>query len=75
MNNSYLIEYDGSQHFVADNYKWNTAEKLEKTKEHDAFKNQWCKENNIPLIRIPYTHMKEIIIEDLKLETTTYKEV
>lgn len=35
-------------------------------------KNQWCKDNNIPLIRIPYTHLDKLIIEDLKLETTTF---
>ena len=75
VDNSYIIEYDGSQHFKADNYKWNTTEKLEKTKEHDRFKSQWCKENNIPLIRIPYTHLKELSIDDLKLETTRYQEM
>jgi len=35
-------------------------------------KNQWCKENNIPLIRIPYTHLKDLCIEDLLLETSNY---
>jgi hypothetical protein len=33
------------------------------------FKNQWCKENNIPLIRIPYTHFEDICLEDLLLES------
>jgi hypothetical protein len=36
-------------------------------------KNQWCKENNIPLIRIPYTHLKDLSIEDLILETSKFK--
>ena len=40
--------------------------------EHDKLKNEWCKENNIPLIRIPYTHLKDLCIEDLQLETTTF---
>ena len=31
----------------------------------------YCKNNNIPLIRIPYTH-KEIILNDLLSETTTF---
>jgi len=35
-------------------------------------KNQWCKENNIPLIRIPYTHLKDLQIKDLMLETTKF---
>ena len=33
----------------------------------------WCKDNNIPLIRIPYTHYKELKIEDLLLETSKFK--
>ena len=28
-------------------------------------KNNWCKENNIPIIRIPYTYQEKITIEDL----------
>jgi hypothetical protein len=70
----YLIEYDGAQHFT---YKenaeyWFNKENHEKTKIRDAIKNQWCKENNIPLIRIPYTHLKDLCIEDLLLETSNY---
>lgn len=72
INNKYLIEYDGEQHFSANNRGWNTEEQLIKTQEHDAYKNQWCKENNIPLIRIPYTHLNDLCIEDLKLETSRF---
>ena len=43
-----------------------------KTKELDEYKNQWCKENNIPLIRISYTHLNDLCIEDLLLETTKF---
>ena len=75
VNNNYLIEFDGAQHFFSDNYKWNTKEKLAKTKEHDQFKNQWCKNNHIPLIRIPYTQLLQLSIDDLKLETTKYQEI
>ena len=49
-----------------------SKEDFEKTKIHDAYKNQWCKENNIPLIRIPYTHLKDLCIEDLQLETSKF---
>lgn len=70
VDNKYLIEYDGRQHFYEDNgTKW---EKLEYYKQHDAIKNQWCKENNIPLIRIPYTHLKDLSIKDLLLETSQF---
>ena len=72
VNNKYLIEYDGKQHFSASNRGWNTEEQLIKTQKHDAYKNQWCKDNNIPLIRIPYTHLNDLCIEDLKLETSHF---
>lgn len=74
VNNQYLIEYDGIQHFECDNFNksWNTKEHLVKTQQHDLYKNQWCKNNNIPLIRIPYTHEQNLCLEDLKLETTTF---
>lgn len=38
---------------------------------HDLQKNKWCKENNLPLIRIPYTH-KEIQFDDLCLQTSKF---
>ena len=50
-----LIEYDGIQHYISQNSGWDTLKKLEKTRKYDEFKTNWCKENNIPLIRIPYT--------------------
>ena len=33
--------------------------------ERDKFKNEWCKNNNICLIRIPYYFLHRIKIEDL----------
>jgi hypothetical protein len=75
VDNQYLIEFDGSQHYSPMTYNncgWNTQERFEKTKKNDIYKNNWCKENNIPLIRIPYTRLKNLCIEDLKLETSTF---
>lgn len=72
VNNSYLIEFDGEQHFLYKNNGWNTQVQLEQTQKNDKEKNQWCKDNNIPLIRIPYTHFDNLCIEDLMLETTTF---
>jgi len=46
-----LIEYDGAQHFYGWNYQ-NTS--LKHIKEYDNFKTEYCKNNHIPLIRIPY---------------------
>ena len=47
-------------------------EKLKLTQEYDSIKNQWCLENNIPLIRIPYTQYKDLNIKDLLLETSKF---
>ena len=69
VNNQYLIEYDGKQHFKNEglfNY--------EEIHKHDLMKSKWCKENNIPLIRIPYTHYDNLCIEDLLLETSKFIE-
>ncbi len=73
INNSYIIEFDGEQHFTYNNRGWNTKEHFLKTKEHDSFKELWCKQNNIPIIRIPYTHLEKITIEDLKIETSVFR--
>ena len=69
INNEYIIEYDGQQHFdiVAN---WGDKEKFIRTRLSDKEKNQYCFNNNIPLIRIPYN--AEYTIEDLKLETTRF---
>lgn len=66
INNEYLIEYDGIQHFQEGIFDY------EYTHNHDIIKNQWCKDNNIPLIRIPYTHYDLLNLNDLLLETSTF---
>lgn len=72
VNNEYLIEYDGEQHFHSKNSGWDTDEYCKKIQEHDAIKNQYCLNFNIPLIRIPYTQYNNLNIKDLKLETTNF---
>lgn len=71
---SYLIEYDGEQHFWnnAKDTGWATKDNVEKIQERDNKKNEYCLKNNIPLIRIPYTHKKQIVIEDLLLDTSSF---
>lgn len=69
INNKYLIEFDGKQHYIKDS---GYGADLENTQRRDKFKNEWCKKNNIPLIRIPYTHLNEICLEDLLLETSKF---
>ena len=72
VNQQYLIEYDGNIHFFHKNNGWNNENNLQLIKKHDEIKNQWCKENNIPLIRIPYTHLNKLTINDLLLNTTDF---
>lgn len=67
----YLIEYDGIQHFFTGFFN-NTLEDLNQIQEYDERKNEYCKQNNIPLIRIKYTEYENLSIEDLKLETSKY---
>ena len=69
VDNTYLIEYDGIQHFQEGIFDY------EYTHAHDLMKNQWCIENNIPLIRIPYTHFKDLCLNDLLLETSNFIEI
>lgn len=75
INEEYLIEFDGIQHFEYKNSGWDTEGHFEKVQKHDDYKNQWCKDNNIPLIRIPYTKLDTLCIEDLMLETTQFRVV
>lgn len=72
VEDKYLIEYDGETHYQYNLHGWHNEEQLDKQQERDAIKTQWCKDNNIPLIRIPYTRLKELQIEDLLLETSQY---
>ena len=67
----YFIEFDGSQHTKPSDL-FGGEEYLKYIQEHDAIKNQWCKDNNIPLIRIPYTHLNDLCLEDLQLETSKF---
>lgn len=64
INNEYIIEFDGQQHFSY-SAGWNTKENLLQTQMRDEIKNKWCQEHNIPLIRIPYWAADSLTIEDL----------
>ena len=53
------IEYDGIQHFEPREF-FGGEESFNKLKEHDSIKNNYCIENNIRLLRIPYYRYDEI---------------
>ena len=72
IDNKYFIEYDGETHYKYNLHGWHDEEQLKAQQERDMIKNQWCKDNNIPLIRIPYTHLDDLCIEDLQLETSKF---
>lgn len=72
VNQKYLIEYDGETHYSYNLHGWHNEEQLKNQQERDIIKNQWCKDNNIPLIRIPYTHLQNLCLEDLQLETSQF---
>lgn len=73
------IEYDGEQHFISTSFgdsNINGDERLDTTQKYDKIKNNYCINNNITLIRIPYLRYKELCLEDLMPETShfIYKE-
>lgn len=72
VDNTYIIEYDGETHYQHNLHGWHNEENLKAQQERDIIKTQWCKDNNIPLIRIPYWHLKNLTIEDLKMETSKF---
>lgn len=64
-----LIEFDGVQHFKPIGY-FGGEEGFLKQQEKDKIKNEYCKENNIPLLRIPHWEAENVssIITDFLSE-------
>lgn len=61
---NYLIEYDGKQHYMPIDFagkgeEWAEDQFIE-TKKRDQIKNDYCKNKNIPLLRIPYWEYENI---------------
>lgn len=63
----YLIEYDGIQHFKSECFGQSSLE-FEKLKKYDKIKTEYCKNNNIPLIRIHYSKLSSLTFEDIYLK-------
>ena len=67
-----FIEFDGEQHFKDNShFLWHSKDTLEDIQKRNNIKNNYCKQNDLFLIRIPYTH-KSIKLEDLLLETSKF---
>lgn len=73
VEDSFLIEFDGVQHFKMNN-GWNNKNHFKQLKQNDSIKNQFCKENNILLKRIPYWDLENLNIEDLLGDKYNYDE-
>lgn len=68
-NTEIIIEYDGIQHFKAQEHLGG-EEELVRVQKRDNIKNEYCKKNNINLIRIPYWEFKnieKILLKNLNL--------
>ena len=70
-----IVEFDGKQHFEVVNFNNDeeciALEKFNLIKKHDNIKTQYCKNNNIKLIRIPYwdfNNIENILIKELNLK-------
>ena len=61
----YLIEFDGRQHFTGPEASWTHAHSLEEIQFRDKLKNDYCKEHNIILKRIPYTALPHLSYEEI----------
>ena len=70
IQNKYIIEYDGKQHFKQIPFFDKIEESFFIRRSHDLLKNRYCFKNKIPIIRIPYNAIFDI--NDLKPETTRY---
>ncbi len=60
-----LIEADGIQHFETNIY-FDKSNSLEYRQNNDSIKNTFCKDNNIPLLRIPYIY--DVVKDKDKIE-------
>lgn len=60
---AFLIEYDGEQHVYGSRYKTPEENKkaFDKLNLHDAMKDEYCLNNNIPLLRISYKQKEEML--------------
>lgn len=68
---SYLLEIDGEYHFNL--FTKDDKKRLETQHKNDTIKNNYCFDNNIKLIRIPYTKVSELTANDLIYERSKYK--
>lgn len=59
-NTNICIEFDGSLHYIPWNKGERSIHKFEMTQRNDKIKDEYCYNNNIRLIRIPYWNQDKI---------------
>lgn len=57
-----IIEFDREQHFKSIDY-FGGKEGFKQRKNHDTIKNQYAFDHNIPIVRFPYTNIKELTFD------------
>lgn len=61
-----FIEFDGRQHTLGpDTELWSNSDPLETIQERDNIKNNFCLIHNYALVRIPYTKLGKITLQDI----------
>ena len=68
VDNKYIIEFDGKQHFNNNGY----FESQQKIHKRDLLKNKYCFDNNIPIIRIPFDKIDKINYNELNILTSSF---
>lgn len=63
-----IIEFDGRYHFETNSF-FGAKDEI---RNRDKIKTQYCLDNNIKLIKIPYTHLKKLRIDDLLPKTSKF---
>ena len=59
-----LVEFDGPHHSVIKTQIY-SEEKCKAIQDNDLIKNQWAKDNHIPLVRIPYSQRDKITFDTI----------
>lgn len=61
-----IIEYNGKQHYAQDGSGW--GESLKDIQSRDLYKQNWCKNNNIQMLIIPYweNNLEKLLIEKIQ---------
>ena len=72
INNSFLLEFDGIQHYQPSNL-FGGVKEFKTRQYHDEIKNQFCLKNNIPLKRISYQYLNTLTIEDIMGDKFLFK--